>query len=174
MDIDQAYAGTVDNAAVIAEAASDHGMEIDGPEGSAPGKFMLKNITLIGSATAEDGEYNDNRKGATGTINGLLAYGFQSGKDFELDAEADEDTFLAGDLVFQNFEVVVPDGDSLTGGQIFDAKANHDDTLKTTYEEAKNISGETFAKAVTDAASATVGADMSKFGWTMAKEKGKF
>ena len=174
LDIDQAYAGTVDNAAVIAEAASDHGMEIDGPEGSAPGKFMLKNITLIGSSTAEDGEYNDNRKGATGTINGLLAYGFQVGKDFELDKEADEDTFLAGDLVFQNFEVVVPDGDSLTGGQIFDAKADHDDTLKTTYEEAKNISGETFAKALNDATSATVGADMSKFGWTMAKVKGKF
>ena len=112
-------------------------MEIDGPEGSAPGSFMLKNITLIGSMSAEDGEYNDNRKGATGTINGLLAYGFQVGKDFELDAEADEDTFLAGDLVFQNLEVVVPDGDTLTGGQIFDAKANHDASLITTYEELK-------------------------------------
>ena len=99
---------------------------------------------------------------------------FQSGKDFELDAEADEDTFLAGDLIFQNLEIVVPDGDTLTGGQIFDAKANHDDALKTTFEEAKNISGEPFASAVTDASSATVGADMSKFGWTMAKAKGKF
>ena len=174
LDIDQGYSGNVDNAVVIAEAASDHGMEIDGPEGSATGKFLLTNITLIGSSTASDGEYNDNRKGATGTINGLLAYGFQSGKDFELDAEADEDTFLAGDLIFQNLEIVVPDGDTLTGGQIFDAKANHDDALKTTFEEAKNISGETFASAVTDASSATVGADMSKFGWTMAKAKGKF
>ena len=174
LDIDQGYAGNVDNAVVIAEAASDHGMEIDGPEGSATGKFLLTNITLIGSSTASDGEYNDNRKGATGTINGLLAYGFQSGKDFELDAEADEDTFLSGDLIFQNLEIVVPDGDTLTGGQIFDAKANHDDALKTTFEEAKNISGETFASAVTDASSATVGADMSKFGWTMAKAKGKF
>ena len=174
LDIDQGYSGNIDNAVVIAEAASDHGMEIDGPEGSATGKFLLTNITLIGSSTASDGEYNDNRKGATGTINGLLAYGFQSGKDFELDAEADEDTFLAGDLIFQNLEIVVPDGDTLTGGQIFDAKANHDDALKTTFEEAKNISGETFASAVTDALSATVGADMSKFGWTMAKAKGKF
>ena len=68
----------------------------------------------------------------------------------------------------------MPDGDTLTGGQIFDAKADHDDTLKTTYEEAKNISGESFAKALNDATSATVGADMSKFGWTMAKVKGKF
>lgn len=173
LDIDQAYSGTVDNATVIAEAVSDHGLEIDGPEGSAKGKFTLKNITLIGSDSASDGEYADFRKGATGTINGLLAYGFQAEKDFELDAEADEDTFLAGDLVFQNFEIVIPVGDSLVGGQIFDAKANHDDTLKTTYEEAKSVSGETFASAI-DSSSASVGADMSKFAWTMAKNKGKF
>ena len=30
LDIDQAYAGTVDNAVVIAESVSDHGMGIDG------------------------------------------------------------------------------------------------------------------------------------------------
>ena len=170
LDIDQAYAGTVDNAAVIAEAASDHGMEIDGPEGSAPGKFMLKNITLIGSETAEDGEYNDNRKGATGTIDGLYAFGFQLDKDFELDADADSKTYTDGDLVFKNFEIVVPDGDSLTGGKIFDDKS---DTPNANYEDAKDISGAVFAKAVAKG-SQTVGADMSKFGWTMAKNAGKF
>ena len=170
LDIDQAFAGTVDNAVVIAEAASDHGMEIDGPEGSAKGKFTLKNITLIGSATASDGEYNDNRKGATGSINGLYAYGFQKDKDFELDADADSKTYTDGDLVFTNFEIVVPDGDSLTGGKIFDDKSS---TPNANYEEAKTIGGASFAKAVTKG-NQTVGADMSKFGWTMAKAKGKF
>ena len=170
LDIDQAFAGTVDNAVVIAEAASDHGMEIDGPEGSAKGKFTLKNITLIGSATASDGEYNDNRKGATGTIDGLYAYGFQKDKDFELDADADSKTYTDGDLVMKNFEIVIPDGDSLTGGKIFDDKS---DTPNANYEDAKDISGNVFAKAVT-AGAQTVGADMSKFGWTMAKAKGKF
>ena len=46
--------------------------------------------------------------------------------------------------------------------------------MKTTFEDAKNISGETFASAVVDSSSASVGADMSKFAWTMAKNKGKF
>jgi hypothetical protein len=170
LDIDQAFAGTVDNAVVIAEAASDHGMEIDGPEGSAKGKFTLKNITLIGSATASDGEYNDNRKGATGTIDGLYAYGFQKDKDFELDADADSKTYTDGDLVMKNFEIVIPDGDSLTGGKIFDDKS---DTPNAHYEDAKDISGAVFAKGVAKG-SQTVGADMSKFGWTMAKAKGKF
>ena len=36
IDIDQAYAGTIDGALVVLTAASDHGFEIDGPEGSAP------------------------------------------------------------------------------------------------------------------------------------------
>ena len=170
LDIDQAYAGTVDNAVVIAESVSDHGMEIDGPEGSAKGKFTLKNITLIGSSTASDGEYNDNRKGATGTIDGLYAYGFQIDKDFELDADADSKTYTDGDLVMKNFEIVVPDGDSLTGGKIFDDKSS---TPNANYEDAKTIGGVVFAKAVSKGAQ-TVGADMSKFNWTMAKNSGKF
>jgi hypothetical protein len=119
LDIDQAYSGTVDNAVVILESASDHGMEIDGPEGSAAGKFTLKNITLVGSEGAAKGEYNDNRKAATGTIDGLYAYGFKEGDDFELDTRNDQATFKAGDLVFKNIEIVVPSGDALTGGKIF-------------------------------------------------------
>ena len=33
IDIDQAYAGTIDGAMVILTDASDHGFEVDGPEG---------------------------------------------------------------------------------------------------------------------------------------------
>ena len=46
IDIDQAYSGTIDGALVVLTAASDHGFEIDGPEGSAPGRFTLKNATV--------------------------------------------------------------------------------------------------------------------------------
>ena len=40
-DIDQAYSGTISNIAYISGLDSDHGMEIDGPEGAsnATGKF---------------------------------------------------------------------------------------------------------------------------------------
>jgi len=44
-DIDQAYSGTVDNFVYIAGTESDHGLEIDGPEGAATGSFNLTNGT---------------------------------------------------------------------------------------------------------------------------------
>ena len=34
---------------VILNEASDHALEIDGPEGSAPGRFTLDGLTLIGT-----------------------------------------------------------------------------------------------------------------------------
>ena len=95
---------------------------------------------------------------------------YQIDKDFELDADADSKTYTDGDLVMKNFEIVVPDGDSLTGGKIFDDKSS---TPNANYEDAKTIGGVVFAKAVSKGAQ-TVGADMSKFNWTMAKNSGKF
>ena len=61
LDIDQSYAGEINNAVVILEQPSDHGLEIDGPEGSMEDSFKLKNITLIGNKSAYDGEYADFR-----------------------------------------------------------------------------------------------------------------
>ena len=123
LDIDQSYSGTINNAIVIANSSSDHGLEIDGPEGSMEGSFKLENITLIGDESAANGEYADFRKGALGSVNNLYAYGFQSGKDFELDAEADSASFEAGTLTFSNIEIVIPDGSSLTGGDLFNDKS---------------------------------------------------
>jgi len=47
IDIDQAYSGTVSNAIVLAGANSDHGMEIDGPEGSFEDQFVLIILHLL-------------------------------------------------------------------------------------------------------------------------------
>ena len=90
LDIDQAYAGTISNSMVILNDASDHAMEIDGPEGSAAGSFTLDGITLIGTndecdATGVDGEISDYRKGATGANNNVYVMNFTEGKDIELD-----------------------------------------------------------------------------------------
>ena len=41
LDIDQSYSGTISNAIVIANSTSDHGLEIDGPEGSMEGSFKM-------------------------------------------------------------------------------------------------------------------------------------
>ena len=167
LDIDQSYAGTISNAIIIANSTSDHGLEIDGPEGSMNDSFKLENITLIGDGTAGNGEYADFRKGALGSVNNLYAYGFQVGKDFELDAEADSASFEAGTLTFSNIEIVIPDGSSLTGGDLFNDKS---DTPNAMFEDAKNLDGETFGKGVTKETS-SVGADRSAFSWTFANYK---
>ena len=167
LDIDQSYSGTINNAIVIANSSSDHGLEIDGPEGSMEGSFKLENITLIGDESAANGEYADFRKGALGSVNNLYAYGFQSGKDFELDAEADSVSFEAGTLTFSNIEIVIPDGSSLTGGDLFNDKS---ETPNAMFEDAKNLAGETFAKSVTQD-NKSVGADLSVFAWTFAQHK---
>lgn len=167
LDIDQSYSGTINNAIVIANSSSDHGLEIDGPEGSMEGSFKLENITLIGDESAANGEYADFRKGALGSVNNLYAYGFQSGKDFELDAEADSASFEAGTLTFSNIEIVIPDGSSLTGGDLFNDKS---ETPNAMFEDAKNLAGETFAKSVTQD-NKSVGADLSVFAWTFAQHK---
>ncbi len=40
-DIDQAYSGTIDNFVYIAGPDSDHGMEVDGPEGTTGAVLLL-------------------------------------------------------------------------------------------------------------------------------------
>ena len=47
MDTDQAWSGTLDNFVVV--APTGHGMELDGPEGSASGSHTMKNGTIIAS-----------------------------------------------------------------------------------------------------------------------------
>ena len=152
IDIDQAYAGTIDGALVVLTAASDHGFEIDGPEGSAPGRFTLKNATVIGAtddcdAEGVDGEMADFRKGATGDILNILFKDFAGGKDVELDASADASTYTAGTLTFANIDILHPlDGngnvcsDVESVNEIFDDKSD-----ESTFE----TDASTFAEIVT-------------------------
>ena len=80
-DIDQAYSGTIDNFVYVAGGDSDHGLEIDGPEGTATGSFTLKNGTLLGG----NGEYADFRDGAMGSVENVFFFGFSTSSDFEID-----------------------------------------------------------------------------------------
>ncbi len=169
IDIDQAYAGTIDGAMVILTAASDHGFEIDGPEGSATGRFTLKNATVIGAtddcdAEGVDGEMADFRKGATGDVMNILFKGFAGGKDVELDASADAATYTAGTLTFANIDILHPLGDDgavcsdvETLDKIFDDKAD-----ESTFE----ADASTFAEIVTAQADGNGLADDSIFSWT--------
>ena len=169
IDIDQGYAGTIDGALVVLTAASDHGFEIDGPEGSAPGRFTLKNATVIGAtddcdAEGVDGEMADFRKGATGDILNILFKDFAGGKDVELDASADASTYTAGTLTFANIDILHPlDGngnvcsDVESVDKIFDDKSD-----ESTFE----TDASTFAEIVTVQKEGNGLSDDSTFSWT--------
>ncbi len=172
IDVDQGYAGTIDGALVVLTAASDHGFEIDGPEGSAPGRFTLKNATVIGAtddcdAEGVDGEMADFRKGATGDILNILFKDFAGGKDVELDASADASTYTAGTLTFANIDILHPlDGngnvcsDVESVDKIFDDKSD-----ESTFE----TDASTFAEIVTVQKEGNGLSDDSTFSWTFYK-----
>ena len=169
IDIDQAYAGTIDGALIVLTAASDHGFEIDGPEGSAPGRFTLKNATVIGAtddcdAEGVDGEMADFRKGATGDILNILFKDFAGGKDVELDASADASTYTAGTLTFANIDILHPLDDNgnvcsdvESVDKIFDDKSD-----ESTFE----TDASTFAEIVTVQKEGNGLSDDSTFSWT--------
>ena len=175
LDIDQAYSGTISNSMVILNDASDHALEIDGPEGSATGSFTLNNLTLVGTnneciATGVDGEIADYRKGATGNNLNIFIKNFTSGKDIELDADADALSYKSGNLKFSGFEFSPSNSDgndcfttNLTNGSIFNDKSS----VGSTFES----DGITICNIVSNSSN-SVGADESEFSWTYANEKG--
>lgn len=168
LDIDQGYAGTIDGAYIILEAASDHGLEIDGPEGSAPGSFTLKNTTVVGAtlncnASGVDGEMADFRKGATGNLINILFTNFAAGKDVELDASADAASYTSGNLTFTNINILYPsDKDGLvcsdveTLSQIFDDKSD-----ESSFENDASV----FAQIISSEEGEGI-TNKSEFNWT--------
>lgn len=110
IDIDQAYSGTIDNAAVVLGDNSDHALEIDGPEGSMDSAFTLNNVTLIGNMNTSKGEYADFRSNAQGAVNNVFATGFKDSSDVELDNNGVAQNFLDGELSFTNWVFELPMG----------------------------------------------------------------
>ncbi|MDG1098012.1 MAG: hypothetical protein P8O20_01375, partial [Bacteroidia bacterium] len=110
-DVDEAYSGTLDNFMYVAGSGSDHGMEIDGPAGSAnsTGAFTFKNGVLKGLTA----EYADFRDGARGTIENCYFFGFNEEADFELDDDVSSNNFKSGDLSFSGVTFNAPDGITL-------------------------------------------------------------
>ena len=158
IDIDQAYSGTIDNVVVQLGDVSDHAFEVDGPEGTAAGSFILQNASIFGNSVTENGEYADYRKAATGATNNVFASGFPVGKDVELDNDAVAESYNAGTLTFGTWEIILPSGVT--------------DVTSIFVNKAENVSVTGFgdnATAVT--AQGSVGADTSAFGWTYSNAK---
>ena len=158
IDIDQAYSGTIDNVVVHLGDVSDHAFEVDGPEGTAAGSFILQNASIFGNSVTENGEYADYRKAATGATNNVFASGFPVGKDVELDNDAVAESYNSGTLTFGTWEIILPSGVT--------------DVTSIFVNKAENVSVTGFgdnATAVT--AQGSVGADTSAFGWTYSNAK---
>jgi len=162
-DCDESYDGTITNFIYISGDESDHGFEIDGPKGSThnDGVAKFRNGTFKGSQIANDGEYGDFRVAARIDIDGLYAFNFQSGKDFEIDDDRGSTNFSSGPSSLANISI------------------NSTDTLSDLFEdEADNPTGawsnpSSFAIIVTSAPSTGL-ADATEFaGWTFADAKGE-
>ena len=165
IDIDQAYSGTIDNAIVIAFEGTDHGLEIDGPEGTATGSFTLTNVSIKGA----DDEIANFRDGATGSLSGAYFFNFvapsfdtngaEEGGTGEGDFTfSDDNTVLAydnGDLTFANLEITL------------DPAATIAEVFADFTTEDQDAVAEVAAGAQTE------GADPSAFGWTFASQRGQ-
>ena len=169
LDIDQAYSGTIDNALVVSGEASDHAFEIDGPEGSITGSFTLQNTTIVGSATAADGEYADYRSNAMGTTKNIYAIGFQTGKDVELDANDVAQNFLDGKLTFEAWQIV-GFNNSIFSEKVLKDDAGNDVQSTIILDPTFTERAAAWTTEVT-AGAETVGADLSVFTWTYAYAK---
>ena len=172
LDIDQAYAGTIENSLVILGETSDHAFEIDGPEGAYEAGFTINNTTIKGNAATPGGEYADYRSRAMGASNNIYAYGFKESSDVELDNNGVSQNFLNGKLTFSGWEIAGFDN------SIFVEKVAKDADGNAT-EEKIILNPDFTERAATwttkvDQESQTTGADASVFNWTYAKAKGAF
>lgn len=160
LDIDQAYSGTISNAVVVLGDISDHAFEVDGPEGTGTGSFILQNVTIIGNTVTENGEYADYRSGATGTTNNIYAFGFKESSDVELDNDGVATNYNNGDLTFGTWQIVLPTGVT--------------DVTSIFVNKAETVTVTGFgstATAVIQGAN-TVGATTSELAWTYANAFG--
>ena len=111
IDTDQAWAGTLDNFIVICGNATDHALEIDGPEGTRLAGNTLMNGSIKGNTASELADF---RSSARGSFSNLFFFDFTDpaidGRgDLSLSSGSDL-TFTAGDLTFANLECVLPAG----------------------------------------------------------------
>ena len=149
-DIDQSYSGTISNFMGIADAESDHALEIDGPEGSMVGQFTMTNGTLKGFYPG-GGEYADFRKEATGNLTNSYFYNFSCESDFEIDGSTN--TNGASALTFSNLQ--------------FNTSHLADSCKNMVSEICDDQTGSNANFNATDVTTPTVGADESKFvSWT--------
>jgi len=156
VDLDEGYAGTIDNVAVQMKASGDNIFEIDGTEDSTDaldGQCTVKNVTFIGVAgnTEKTDQLGHWKSDATGTTENVL-YTTMDGQTIEgidsdtYDASATENA--VNKLIFKNFQFA-------TTSTLASILANTESTTGVAPAWASVVS------------TGTVGADTSVMSWTM-------
>ena len=156
VDLDEGYAGTIDNVAVQMKASGDNIFEIDGTEDSTDaldGQFTVKNVTFIGVAgnTEKTDQLGHWKSDATGTTENVL-YTTMDGQTIEgidsdtYDASATENA--VNKLIFKNFQFATTS------------------TLASILAKTESTTGVAPAWASV-VSTGTVGADTSVMSWTM-------
>ncbi len=178
-DIDQAYSGTINNFIYIGGASSDHGLEIDGPEGSenAGGQFTLMNGSLKGNDV--QGAFADFRSGAQGIVDKLYFFGFNQDANMELDDDKTSSNYISGALILTNLKFnstaweldgdKEPTGNTVTWSMVEDIFADKSENGDEAASDAK-FTGDSNSLVTTKDG----GADVSEFtGWSLADIEGR-
>lgn len=164
VDTDQAWAGTVDNFIVICGVNTDHGLEIDGPEGAYNASHTVQNGSLKGHPASEFGDF---RAAARGTFQNLYFFDFPAPADTYLGVPAAGrgDLSLADAGSIANFNA----SPKILIFAAMEATLKTGVTLPIAFRNGTDV----FATEVALKAN-TVGATKAAFvGWTWADKAGK-
>jgi hypothetical protein len=153
IDTDQSWAGTLDNFVVICGNATDHALEIDGPEGTYFAGHNLINGSIKGSYDAEMGDF---RACPRGSFSNIFFFDFPdpaiNGRgDLSISNPTNNtcstDNLANGVLTFSNLQVILPSNVVLT----------------SVFKNGTDV----YATSVTNR---TVGANKSVFNWTWTEQ----
>jgi len=153
IDTDQSWGGTLNNFIVICGNATDHALEIDGPEGTYLASHTIRNGTIKGSPEAELGDFRSCPRGA---FENIFFFDFPdpsiNGRgDLSItnptNSTCSIDNLLNGVLTFSNLQVIL----------------NTNVTLSSVFRNGTDA-------YVVDVTNRTVGANKSTFNWTWTEQ----
>lgn len=169
-DMDQAYKGTLDNIIAVEGANSDHGFELDGPEGTQTGTYTLKNATIKG-ATGTDNQYADLRDACQTNLENIYFFNFPADATFEINDKGTSENYLNnGTVTLKNIEINVShlSSGNTTIPQIFKADTvNNNERTFTTLTFEEKAPDASIVSSPEDA-----GADKAPLQWTWAGKAG--
>jgi hypothetical protein len=187
IDIDQNYAGTIDNFFVIHGVATDEGLEIDGPEGTLNnGFFTLRNGT-VRCTTPGIGSAMDLKSKAQGTIENVSFFGYDGGSWVKIRASFQEDCSTVKSDAYSYFmesparltitgcEFGNPAGDDIF--KVYTASTNAN-TVNCSVPSSYQTNADFLFNSMNtlqNSSSPSTGADLSEFSnWTWSDLKNKY